>query len=288
MSTMRNLSVILLDFTFCFSLVFSNSGWSSYNSLSGSKLRIVGGLDTEWEDYSFVVSLTKRGQHFCGASIINSNFLITAGHCLCRYFLKLLYTFLLFYRNIKIILLSNHSGTNRIIKPESIMAMIATHKKSRKIWKNSYQISIKKIIPHPEYKCDNVKNDIALLDIEKPLILSASQSCWLPTSPETNEYDNKRVTVLGWGWDNEDVAIGNKPEALQKAYISIISNERCQKSYQENNKNHIISDTQMCAGKLEGGIDACWTDSGGPLIDENKILIGIVSTGVGCARPGLY
>lgn len=28
-------------------------------------------------------------------------------------------------------------------------------------------------------------------------------------------------------------------------------------------------------------------DSGGPLISDGNILIGVVSTGVGCARPGL-
>lgn len=28
-------------------------------------------------------------------------------------------------------------------------------------------------------------------------------------------------------------------------------------------------------------------DSGGPMVTKENVLIGIVSTGVGCARPGL-
>lgn len=28
-------------------------------------------------------------------------------------------------------------------------------------------------------------------------------------------------------------------------------------------------------------------DSGGPLVTDGNVLIGVVSTGVGCARPGL-
>lgn len=28
-------------------------------------------------------------------------------------------------------------------------------------------------------------------------------------------------------------------------------------------------------------------DSGGPLISKQRLLIGVVSTGLGCARPGL-
>jgi secreted trypsin-like serine protease len=35
-------------------------------------------------------------------------------------------------------------------------------------------------------------------------------------------------------------------------------------------------------------IPACWADSGGPLVSKaTGNLIGIVSTGVGCARKGL-
>ncbi|CAM6031455.1 unnamed protein product, partial [Sphagnum compactum] len=167
-------------------------------------------------------------------------------------------------------------------------AIIGLHKQAHlrtDDFEKAYEVGIKTIIPHPEYDCEEYKNDIALLEVDKQLILSTEQSCCLPTNTELGEQDNQTVTVMGWGWDQEDVNIGNKPEVLQKALIGIISNERCQKSYLENNKRNIISDTQMCAGRLEGGIDACWSDSGGPLIDENNTLVGIVSTGIGCARP---
>lgn len=47
----------------------------------------------------------------------------------------------------------------------------------------------------------------------------------------------------------------------------------------------------ICAGVNEGEKDSCKGDSGGPLIDKNRKLVGIVSWGFVCGRsnnPGVY
>ena len=46
----------------------------------------------------------------------------------------------------------------------------------------------------------------------------------------------------------------------------------------------------ICAGLDPGGSDSCQGNSGGPLTrgPDNGILTGIVSWGIGCARPNLF
>lgn len=51
----------------------------------------------------------------------------------------------------------------------------------------------------------------------------------------------------------------------------------------------------ICAGYETGGKDACYGDSGGPMVclsrNQKKVLYGVVSFGVECAQvgfPGVY
>jgi Trypsin len=85
------------------------------------------------------------------------------------------------------------------------------------------------------------------------------QPLCLPT--EESEAESLGV-VSGWGWTNEDFSVGEKPNILQTANVPLWANEECQMSYKSLMKTNKISETLLCAGVKNGGVDSCWADSG--------------------------
>ncbi|XP_046808053.1 venom protease-like [Lucilia cuprina] len=122
----------------------------------------------------------------------------------------------------------------------------------------------------------------------------------MPITPELRQKSYVRYTpfVIGWGKTMEG---GTSSNVLQELQIPIYDNQVCRDRYKQ--QNRLFTENQfdravLCAGVLSGGKDTCQGDSGGPLmIPENYgnnvrfYLIGVVSYGIGCARPeipGVY
>lgn len=51
------------------------------NPIPQSKIKIVGGSAAEAGEFPFIVSLQRRGSHFCGGTLLNENTVLTAAHC---------------------------------------------------------------------------------------------------------------------------------------------------------------------------------------------------------------
>ncbi|XP_053728811.1 ST14 transmembrane serine protease matriptase a [Synchiropus splendidus] len=223
--------------------------------------RIVGGQDAEEGEFPWQVSLHVKGYgHVCGATIISPKWLVTAAHCV------------------------QDDGKTRFSQPQTWEAHLGLH--SQGVAGHSVKRNLKAVISHPNYNDYTFDNDIALMELESPITYSDYiQPICLP-APQHIFPDAHIVWITGWGATREG---GFAAKVLQKAQVRIINRSVCNKLM-----GGQITSRMMCAGVLEGGVDACQGDSGGPLSSPAKnrmFLAGVVSWGDGCARrnkPGIY
>ena len=91
------------------------------------------------------------------------------------------------------------------------------------------------------------------------------------------------LTVAGWGTTTEG---GQPSDVPLRVRVPIVTNAQCNDAYGTGS----IAAGMVCAGFPDGQRDSCQGDSGGPLfgVDSNGqyVLVGVVSWGFGCARPG--
>lgn len=136
------------------------------------------------------------------------------------------------------------------------------------------------MINHGSYNKETFDNDIALVHLKNEVLFNdfMKPAC-LPTKSSSFP-PQKMCTVTGFGTLREG---GPQTTVLMKADVPIVANDKCSNNYGP------ISDLKLCAGYDQGRIDACQGDSGGPLVcsqNGKAFLAGVVSYGIGCARPG--
>jgi trypsin len=123
------------------------------------------------------------------------------------------------------------------------------------------------------------RNDVALLALANPsqqppvsVATSTDAALWKAWTP---------TLVAGWGSMREGGPIS---PVLQTAGISVLPDKVCSRPGVYGAE--YVPAEMLCAGRLDASADACTGDSGGPLLSSG-VLIGLVSWGHGCARPGL-
>ena len=108
--------------------------------------------------------------------------------------------------------------------------------------------------------------EIIRMTIPVKIGIRAVPAC-LPPPRILNELrDGDILTVSGWGVPKYGEDPPNPPDVLHSADVPFISNERCkEKSYltRQLHENRALTESMLCAGHVEGGVDACQMDSGG-------------------------
>ncbi|XP_067896971.1 suppressor of tumorigenicity 14 protein-like [Heterodontus francisci] len=225
--------------------------------------RIINGNDAELGEWPWQVSLHFDSLgHTCGATLINTWWLLSASHCFHD-----VYPYKYSDRQLWKVYIGAHS---QAISETAVEMRL-----------------IKRMIIHEQFNNITMDYDIALLELSEPVVYNNYiQPVCLPSALHVFPA-NRKCYITGWGLLQED---GQLPMILQKGEVRIINQTTC-----NNFIGNILSSRMLCAGYLTGEVDACEGDSGGPLACEEPsgkwFLAGIVSWGQGCGRyghPGVY
>jgi len=140
------------------------------------------------------------------------------------------------------------------------------------------RVDVANINEDPDY--DFPDGDFSILTLSKPVTFSSSVRPVCLPSDTTKTYAGELATVTGWGTLSSG---GSQPDVLMEVDVTVTTNDFCKGVYGSD-----INDLHICA--MDAGKDSCQGDSGGPLIVQENgrwTLVGVVSFGSGCARPGV-
>jgi len=240
--------------------------------------RIIGGSEATIESVPWQAALLNPQSgpqlydaQFCGGSIINARWVVTAAHCL----------------------VVGESGTVTL-KARDLKIAAGVDDLERPRGTNEHGVDA--IIVHPGY--DGGFNDIALVRVSDQFDLSDDAidpiSLPLAVNGDVEPALNTDILVSGWG-EYVGFESGTYPTSLRSTTLDVLAaplSSDCG-SYDPADWNYRY---EICIGVTEGGRDTCQGDSGGPYValgldgDGNgsvePTLVGVTSWGEGCAGAG--
>jgi secreted trypsin-like serine protease len=201
----------------------------------------------EASDAPWAVALTDaNGNLFCGGTLVAPDRVVTAAHCLTE----------------------RIAVTAREKAPEEIRVVTGHHR-------DGTPAKVKSVWRHRDYQDVTKGDDVAVLTLAERL---PGETLPLVDADDTASYaPGTEATVLGWGRTAEGA---NPSPVLRQVRVPVETDAECARTVPEYRPGAMV-----CAGYPQGGKDACEGDSGGPMVVGGR-LVGVVSYGRGCARPG--
>lgn len=195
--------------------------------------RIVGGVETAANEYPWMVGMSRQGKLACGASLISHNFVMTAAHCVYGVDAKELRIYL---------------GGHNITKDYTEQRRVRT------------------IHRHELFDIYTYDNDIAILELDRPVQFGPKMQPGCLPDPTHSVYDGASTVVAGWGRTGE-----GKPTSpvLRSLVMPVWSDEQCKQSGYGRDR---ITKNMMCAGYHDGEKDACQVSTFLSCLKENNLI----------------
>ncbi|MEV1025071.1 serine protease [Streptomyces sp. NPDC050264] len=172
-------------------------------AVAPSASAIIGGHDATSE-YPFMVSVQKDGHHYCGASLIKRDWIVTAGHCTVN------------------------------IKPEQLSVRVGDHDRTK-----GATAKVTKVVAHPDFSYEPFRDDVAVMKLDhpvnaEPIKVAASSG---PVGTHT------RILGWGMTCEDGSEC-PQPPVTLQELDTKLVADEQCSENYDARNELCTDSPTQ--------------------------------------------
>ncbi|XP_067307730.1 chymotrypsin-like protease CTRL-1 [Pseudorasbora parva] len=184
----------------CFALVASTLGCGvpAIRPVISGYSKIVNGENAVSGSWPWQVSLQQsNGFHFCGGSLINQYWVVTAAHCRVQ-------------AGYHYVILGEH---NRGSTAEAVQVM-----------------RIAKAITHPYYNSQTFNNDVTLLKLSSPAQLTSRISPVCLAASSTSIPSGTRCVTTGWG----KTGATSSPNILQQTALPLLSPAQCKQYWGQN------------------------------------------------------
>ncbi|XP_068753358.1 chymotrypsinogen A-like [Montipora capricornis] len=216
--------------------------------------RVVNGENASPHAWPWQISLRVRGGHICGGSLIRNDWVVTAAHCV-----------------------------DRMPNPNSYTVVVGAHRRNGRT-QVQQTLRVKKLFKHEQFSRRNLRNDVALLQLERSITLSSKINTVCLPKENSRVSPGTQCFITGWG---RTVGGGNAADTLQQAMLPVAEHSKCSRV---NGRLLPVDEKSMvCAGGQGKG--GCQGDSGGPFVCNEGgkfVLRGAVSWGHSRCRTDHY